>query len=101
MARRAVILRLAKPLSRRPDSVDLERAPISRYITGKLSNSGHCGPLFGKASVDSLGNSNALRQIPCSIRNPEFFSPAQGIDPSKQGIYSDRLHCPLSVSRFG
>jgi hypothetical protein len=58
-------------------------------------------PLFGNACVNSLRNSNALRQIPCSIRNPEFSSPEQRIDPSEQGIYSDRLHRPSSVSRSG
>jgi hypothetical protein len=52
---------------------------------------------FGNVSVDSPGNSNALRQIPCSMRNPEFFRRDQGIDPAEQGIYSDRLHRPLSV----
>jgi hypothetical protein len=65
-----------------------------------LQISGHSGPFFGKLYVNSPGNSNALRQIPCSIRNPEIFSPEQGMDPAEQGIYRELLHRPLSLVPF-
>jgi hypothetical protein len=47
-------------------------------ITGYLQNFGRFRPRFGNPYINSLGDSNALRQIPCSIRNPDFFLPRSG-----------------------
>jgi hypothetical protein len=74
---------------------------LTGKITGYLQIFRPFWPPFGQLYVNSLGNSNALRQIPCSTRNPDFFRSDQGIDPVDQGIYRDRLHRPLSVSRSG
>jgi hypothetical protein len=47
---------------------------------------------FGKASADSLGNSNTLRQIACSIRNPDFLR------PNRELIHRNRDFTAIALS---
>jgi hypothetical protein len=68
---------------------------LTGKITGNLQNFGRFCPRFGNLHVNSPGDSKALRQIPCSVRNRELFSPEQGIDPAEQGIYRELPHRPF------